>query len=123
MRPAFVKAGLGKACYFAGRHAAAAWSRAEANMRQVYVSALAALFTFPAAAGRADSWCIRDKDGIIAPICAFSSSADCIHAAVVGPSGSRCVQEGTPAARFDGRADKPSNRNYRREADRYFYDR
>jgi hypothetical protein len=89
----------------------------------MYVSALAAFFTMPAAAGKADSWCIRDKAGTIAPICAFSSSADCIHAALVGPSGSVCVQEGTPAARFDDRADKPAKMRYRREAARYFYDR
>jgi len=93
-------------------------------MRQaVYVSALAALFTTLAGTSQADSWCIRDKDGTIAPICAFSSSADCVHAALVGPSGSVCVQEGTPAARFNDRADKPAKRRYRREADRDFYDR
>ena len=87
------------------------------------VSALAALFAMPAAIAEADSWCIRDKGGVIAPICAFSSSADCVHAALVGPSGSVCVQEGTPAARFDDSADKPGKRRYRREADRYFPDR
>ena len=93
-------------------------------MRQaVYVSALAAFFTLPAAAGKADSWCIRDKDGIIAPICAFSSSADCVHAALVGPSGSVCVQQGTPAAKFNDSAGKPGKRRYRREADRDFRDR
>jgi hypothetical protein len=76
-----------------------------------------------AAARRADNWCIRDKEGIIAPICAFSSSADRIHGALAGPSSSVCVQEGTPAARFNDRADKPAKRRYRREADRDFYDR
>jgi len=93
-------------------------------MRQpLCVSALAALFGMPAAIAEADSWCIRDKDGVIAPICAFSSSGDFVHAALVGPSGSVCVQEGTPAARFDDSADKPGKRRYRREADRYFPDR
>jgi hypothetical protein len=86
-------------------------------MRQaVYVGALAAFFTMLAASGKADSWCIRDKAATIAPICAFSSSADCIHAALVGPSGSVCVQEGTPAARFSDRADKPAKKRFRREA-------
>jgi hypothetical protein len=88
-------------------------------MRQaVYVGALAAFFTMLAATGKADSWCIRDKAGAIAPICAFSSSADCIHAALVGPSGSVCVQEGTPGARFSDRADNPAKQRFRREADR-----
>jgi hypothetical protein len=73
---------------------------------------------YPRQPARADSWCIRDKDGIIAPICAFSSSADCVHAALVGPSGSVCVQQGTPAAKFNDSADKPGKRRYRREADR-----
>jgi hypothetical protein len=50
------------------------------------------------------------------PDLAFSSSADCIHAALVGPSGSVCVQEGTPAARFSDRADKPAKKRFRREA-------
>jgi hypothetical protein len=76
----------------------------------MYVSTLATLFTMPTGTSQADSWCIRDKDGITAPICAFSSSADCVHAALVGPSGSVCVQEGTPAARFNGRDDKPKRR-------------
>jgi hypothetical protein len=122
MGPAFVKAGLGKACYFTSRHAAAAWSNAEAQMRQaIYISALAAFFTMQAAAGKADSWCIRDKAGTIAPICAFSSSADCIRAALVGPSGSVCVQEGTPAAKLNDRTEKPAERGWRREADRDFF--
>ena len=90
--------------------------------RATLLGVLAALATMPAAAGRADSWCIRDKAGTIAPICAFSSSADCIHAALVGPSGSVCVQEGTLAARFNQRDDK-AKRRYRREADRDFHDR
>jgi hypothetical protein len=77
----------------------------------------------PAAAGKADSWCIRDKEGIIAAICAFSSSADCIHAALVGPSGSVCVLEGTDGCRVQRPRDKPIKRRYRREADRDFYDR
>jgi hypothetical protein len=68
--------------------------------------------------GSRQGWCIRDKDGIIAPICAFSSPADCVHAALVGPSGSVCVQQGTPAAKFNDSADKPGKRRYRREADR-----
>jgi hypothetical protein len=91
--------------------------------RETFAGVLAALATMPAAAGRADSWCIRDKDRIIAPICAFSSSADCIHAALVGPSGSVCVQEGTPAAKVGDRAEKPAKRRFRREADRDFSDR
>jgi hypothetical protein len=100
-------------------------SRVEANMRRkFYIGALAAFFTLPAAVAWADSWCIRDKAGMIAPICAFSSSADCVHAALVGPSGSVCVQEGTPAARYKDQADKAPKRPYRRDADRdYYYDR
>jgi hypothetical protein len=86
-----------------------------------YVGALAGLFTLPAAAVWADSWCIRDKAGMIAPICAFSSSADCVHAALVGPSGSMCVQEGTPAARYKDSADKPPKRRDRQRADRNDY--
>jgi hypothetical protein len=96
-----------------------------ANMRRIFhIGALAALFTLPAAAARADSWCVRDKAGMIAPICAFSSSADCVHAAMIGPSGSVCVQEGTPAARYNDRADKPNKaarRRDRQHADRDFY--
>ena len=45
------------------------------------------------------------------------------YVALVGPSGSVCVQQGTPAARFNDRADKPGKRRYRREADRDYYDR
>jgi hypothetical protein len=94
-------------------------SRVEASMRRKpYIGALAAFFTLPAAVGWADSWCIRDKAGMIAPICAFSSSADCIHAALVGPSGSVCVPEGTPAARYKDQADKAPKRPYRQDADR-----
>ena len=87
------------------------------------VSALAALFAMPAAIAEADSWCIRDKGGVIAPMCAFSSSADCVHAALVRPSGSVCAQQGTPAAKFNDSADKPGKRRYRREADHDFRDR
>jgi hypothetical protein len=91
----------------------------------VHISALAAAFTIPAAAASADSWCVRDKAGMIAPICAFSSAADCVHAALIGPSGSVCVQEGTPAARYNDPADKakkPAKRRYRQDADRdYLY--
>ncbi len=91
-------------------------------MRPVFhIGVLAALFTLPAVAARADSWCIRDKAGMIAPICAFSSSGDCVHAALIGPSGSVCVQEGTPAARYNDPADKAkktAKRRYRQDADR-----
>jgi hypothetical protein len=97
-------------------------SGATANMRQaVYIGALTALFTLPGAAVWADSWCIRDKAGMIAPICAFSSSGDCVHAALLGPSGSVCVQEGTPAARYNdpaNKAQKAARRRYRRDAGR-----
>lgn len=91
-------------------------------MRQLsHMATLAAVFTLPAVAASADSWCIRDKAGSIAPICAFSSAADCVHAALVGPSGSVCVQEGTPAARYHDPAEtarKAAKRRYRRDADR-----
>jgi hypothetical protein len=43
--------------------------------------------------GRADSWCLHDSAGVTTPICAFSSAQDCIHAAIVGPSGMVCSQE------------------------------
>jgi hypothetical protein len=89
--------------------------------RFVHIGALAATFIIPPAAASADSWCVRDKAGTIAPICAFSSAADCVHAALIGPSGSVCVQEGTPAARYDDPAEqgkKAAKRRYRREADR-----
>jgi hypothetical protein len=98
-------------------------SWAGANMRRKFhIGALAAFFTLPAAIASADSWCVRDKAGMIAPICAFSSAADCVHAALLGPSGSVCVQEGTPAARYKGQADKAPKRPYRRDADRGYYD-
>ena len=87
----------------------------EANVRRKFhIGALAALFTLPAAIASADSWCVRDKAGMIAPICAFSSAADCVHAALLGPSGSVCVQEGTPAAWYKDPADKTRKRPYRR---------
>jgi hypothetical protein len=124
MRSAFVKAGLGKACFFTCGHAAAAWRRVGANMRQpLCVSALAALFAMPAAIAEADSWCIRDKDGVIAPICAFSSSADCVHAALSGPPAACAFRRGRRLRGSTTALDKPGKRRYRREADRYFPDR
>jgi hypothetical protein len=59
--------------------------------------ALFAVAVWPEAA-RADSWCIRDSGGMLSPICAFSSAQECIHAAIVGPSGGVCVREDADAA-------------------------
>ena len=115
MRQAFVKAGGGKACYLG------------AGMRREHVMGEGARWrrfspcrpqSRPPIAG------VRDKAGMIAPICAFSSAADCVHAALLGPSGSVCVQEGTPAAWYKDPADKTPKRPYRRDADRdYSYNR
>jgi hypothetical protein len=56
------------------------------------IFALFVIATWPALA-HADTWCIRDSAGIVDPICAFSSAEDCIHAAIVGPSGAVCVRD------------------------------
>jgi hypothetical protein len=71
------------------------------------VAVLAGVALGPAPA-RADSWCIRDSGGMLDPICAFSSAQDCIHAAIVGPSGAVCVQENAIAEP----APKPPARRY-----------
>jgi hypothetical protein len=59
--------------------------------------ALFAVAVWPPTA-RADSWCIRDSGGMLSPICAFSSAQECIHAAIVGPSGGVCVRDDADAA-------------------------
>jgi hypothetical protein len=62
-----------------------------------------ALVMVASGAARADSWCVRDSAGTMAPICAFSSAQDCVHAAILGPSGSVCEHEADAA-----RAAKPA---------------
>ncbi len=63
---------------------------------------LAAVAGIPDRPAAADSWCVRDSAGTMEPICAFSSAQDCIHAAILGPSGSVCQHEADVA-----RAAKP----------------
>ena len=58
-----------------------------------YLTLLPALVMAASGAARADSWCVRDSAGMMDPICAFSSAQDCVHAAILGPSGSVCQHE------------------------------
>jgi hypothetical protein len=60
--------------------------------RALWTAALLTMGIWPVAA-RADSWCIRDSARTLSPICAFSSAQECIHAAIVGPSGVVCVPD------------------------------
>jgi hypothetical protein len=73
----------------------------------VAISGLAALATAIPAIARAESWCIRDSTGVTSEICAFSSSEDCIRAALVGPSGGIvCTPERRPGAKSNERLNK-----------------
>ncbi len=70
-----------------------------------------------AAPARAETWCVRDKDGVTPAICAFSSADDCIRAAVVGPSGIVCAQETGAAPTSNGtRSAAPHGKHKQRQA-------
>ena len=61
----------------------------------------------------AETWCIRDRAGVTSEICAFSSAHDCVHAALLGPSGGTvCAQQTRRSVGDDRRAAFPSD-NFR----------
>lgn len=78
-----------------------------------WASVVIAALTPPATCAQADSWCIRDAEGITAPICAFSSAEDCIRAAIIGPSGIVCMREQPDPALVKARKKKPRARRRR----------
>jgi hypothetical protein len=67
---------------------------------------------------RADIWCLHDSAGVTSPICAFSSAQDCVHAAVVGPSGMVCSQGNTGPPPFENKARKGHVTHSRQQANR-----
>jgi hypothetical protein len=69
-------------------------------------------------AARADSWCVRDSAGTMEPICAFSSAQDCVHAAILGPSGSVCQHEADIARPAKPEAQSKSLRSKKHRAGR-----
>jgi hypothetical protein len=75
--------------------------------------AAAVISVRPAAA---DSWCVRDSAGTMEPICAFSSAQDCIHAAILGPSGSVCQHEADVARAAKPEAQSKGSRSKKHHA-------
>jgi hypothetical protein len=77
--------------------------------------ALVAVGQVPA---RADIWCLHDSAGITSPMCAFSSAQDCIHAAIVGPSGMVCSQGNAGPPPLENKTRKGHAARSRQQADR-----
>ena len=76
--------------------------------------AIAAVMFRPEAA-TAETWCIRDKTATTPGVCGFSSAADCVHAAMVGPPQSICERERWKADKPDVRRSAAARRQ---QADR-----
>jgi hypothetical protein len=96
------------------------WVSMEPNMKQLSFLAVVIALAVPGDAARAETWCVRDAAGTMSPICAFSSAQDCIHAAILGPSGSICAQDsGPPAESADARPGKRHKARPQQQADRW----
>jgi len=87
----------------------------KATTKVGFLLALAVAGQLPA---RADIWCLHDSAGITSPICAFSSAQDCVHAAIVGPSGMVCSQGNAGPPPLENKSHKDHAAHSRQQANR-----